>query len=878
MVRPLKVGQTPNPTKGEFMRLTTIVAFVLAGLLSAPALASQPKTPLTLEGQAAAITDGLGVRVTAQLQSLEPLREIDITITVDTDDALDLGAISPLAASGTSTADSATQRTTHHFKLDMSRTDAFSFRVKPRGAGNHRIEVVALAPRGNGNVWGDMFAWFYRVTGDTIAEGFDLPAVLPSVGSRFEGTPPQVPLQLVTGRATAPGPLAPLPASQSSPGGTTDGTLVVNGYWYMYDQNDVFIPQIERLVELVNTAGTVLAQAYTDLGGFYQFPGISNPQNFYIRLRTQVNYNRAGGSDFLQMRNQSGNGYFVTTATQSNVPDGTYNMGTWFLNNGDGNEGAYWAFNAMQATWRTFLFIHGDGNSYAGPMQAVWYPGSTEITSYSPGEYIHLNDAAPRSKDTVAHEAGHNTMYNAYGNYMPPNDCVSPHYIEKFGGTNCGWTEGWGDFTSMLVWGDPYYTFANGSVTDMESPTRGTFGWDNGTTCEGRVAGALWDIIDGNNETTNDFYTDPVAPIWDTFWNVNNDTFCPFWDATRGYGIKRSRDNELYQNTIDSCSTCIEDPYESDNNCAQATFEGVGSTYTYNHCGSEDWQYIDVQLDWTYTWETSDLGYSGDTQLAIYSSNCSTELAYNDDKGYGNWPFSSRVDWQSDRNGRVYVAAREYLARYRPHTSYDISLSRYCGSPIAADTLQPPDGTVSCSNTVVASWSGYTRTYDVVLDGSYACIGLSSNSCTFAGLADGPHSWYVVSHNACGSISYSPVYSFSVEAGTVPADTPTLDVGGALLSWTASAYTTTGYDVARGVLSTLLATNGDFQASTDACVANDYGSTVLDNFDVPDPGDGFFYVVRAVGCNQLNGSYDDLAPDQTGSRDAGIDAAGYCLP
>lgn len=226
----------------------------------------------------------------------------------------------------------------------------------------------------------------------------------------------------------------------------------------------------------------------------------------------------------------------------------------------------------------------------------------------------------------------------------------------------------------------------------------------------------------------------------------------------------------------------------------------------------------------------------------------------------------------------MYVAAREYLARYRPHTSYEISFSRYCSSPIAAGTLQPPDGTVTCSNTVVASWSGNTRTHDVGLDGSRAYIGLSSHSCTFAALADGAHSWYLVCDNACGSISYSPVYSFDMPAGTVPTDPSALDVGSAFLSWIASAHTTNGYDVAFGVLSTLLATNGDFQASTDASLANDHGSTVLDEVDVPDPGDGFFYVVLAVECNQLNGRCDDLAPEQTGSRDAGIDAARYRLP
>ncbi len=97
----------------------------------------------------------------------------------------------------------------------------------------------------------------------------------------------------------------------------------------------------------------------------------------------------------------------------------------------------------------------------------------------------------------------------------------------------------------------------------------------------------------------------------------------------------------------------------------------------------------------------------------------------------------------------------------------------------------------------------------------------------------------------------------------------------ARLAWAAAARGTS-FDVVRGALTTLVATRGNFAAAVDACLANNIAASAIDDTAVPAPASGFFYVVRASGCE--GGSYDSGSPSQLGSRDAGIAAAPATCP
>jgi hypothetical protein len=111
--------------------------------------------------------------------------------------------------------------------------------------------------------------------------------------------------------------------------------------------------------------------------------------------------------------------------------------------------------------------------------------------------------------------------------------------------------------------------------------------------------------------------------------------------------------------------------------------------------------------------------------------------------------------------------------------------------------------------------------------------------------------------------------------GTDPGDDPVRG-GRSILSWSAIGAAT-GYDLARGSLAMLRSSYGDFSQATTDCVENDLTGTTSDDADVPDAGDGFWYLIRAVSCGG-SATFDSGAPSQVGSRDAAIRASASACP
>ncbi|MFN7965046.1 MAG: metallophosphoesterase [Acidobacteriota bacterium] len=81
------------------------------------------------------------------------------------------------------------------------------------------------------------------------------------------------------------------------------------------------------------------------------------------------------------------------------------------------------------------------------------------------------------------------------------------------------------------------------------------------------------------------------------------------------------------------------------------------------------------------------------------------------------------------------------------------------------------------------------------------------------------------------------------------------------------------YDVVRGDTAVLLAAGGDFAAALQACVENDSNDEQAWDAAVPATGSSFFYLVRAVRCDGLAGTWDESPLGQVGSRDAAMNAA-----
>jgi len=123
--------------------------------------------------------------------------------------------------------------------------------------------------------------------------------------------------------------------------------------------------------------------------------------------------------------------------------------------------------------------------------------------------------------------------------------------------------------------------------------------------------------------------------------------------------------------------------------------------------------------------------------------------------------------------------------------------------------------------------------------------------------------------------------SGAVDDAAPPAGTPLLTVdatpaGATLLTWS-SVVVATAYDSARGDLSILATSGGDFSAATQACLANNLGGVSMEVADMPAMGSGFWYLVRAVNCGGA-GTYDSGSSGQVGSRDPGLAASPFACP
>jgi hypothetical protein len=85
------------------------------------------------------------------------------------------------------------------------------------------------------------------------------------------------------------------------------------------------------------------------------------------------------------------------------------------------------------------------------------------------------------------------------------------------------------------------------------------------------------------------------------------------------------------------------------------------------------------------------------------------------------------------------------------------------------------------------------------------------------------------------------------------------------------------YDVVRGDLMLLNASGGDFTLATDVCLSDNLSDLSLDYSDEPGPGEGRWFLVRAVTETGAF-TYQTLAGVQGGLRDEEINAASGSCP
>jgi len=236
-------------------------------------------------------------------------------------------------------------------------------------------------------------------------------------------------------------------------------------------------------------------------------------------------------------------------------PDGDHNFGTLDVPKGDQYERACWLLDDLN---RAFLYTPSD----PGGCTIKWSPSSTDGTCFNTSDkQVHLKGDDPISSDILLHEYGHNVMYTVYGQNNPPYDCPTEaeggHWIGGAYKPVCAWMEGWADFFPLAIENNPIFHRAKVHLIednyDFEKGEGASQTWAVGDICEGRVGGALWDLLDNTPDEGSDWYSFGFNPIWDTMVNngvvVNN--FRDFWNTWLGKGNSIYAANCLLQNTID---------------------------------------------------------------------------------------------------------------------------------------------------------------------------------------------------------------------------------------------------------------------------------------------------------------------------------------
>jgi hypothetical protein len=348
--------------------------------------------------------------------------------------------------------------------------------------------------------------------------------------------------------------LGPSRNSQAGIDPAQAGTITVTGYWFYWFNTTLLLPITNARVEIYDeeTTGIVyLGSTYTNYSGYFTFGPISNndgPGEDGLDIIVTVN----ATSSAARVIAPTGITYSARTPTQRDLPDGTYE---WYIRTAYGQRGAWWIFSYDFGLTRGWYYLSNTVGYNTPQVTACWPYG--DWPKYWTNGTIHLPDWACWWSDIILHEYGHHVMNSLYG-YIPAT--MENHTIQKISNSTTAWAEGWADFFPLAVFNNPVFTWANATHyinINLEAPTWcwSQYGWDSGDEVEGRVAGALWDIYDSQNDSAP-WYYDSFSNGFTNIWNIMHTTPCntfhEFWQAwyTSGYP-KQTALMAIFQNAID---------------------------------------------------------------------------------------------------------------------------------------------------------------------------------------------------------------------------------------------------------------------------------------------------------------------------------------
>lgn len=337
-----------------------------------------------------------------------------------------------------------------------------------------------------------------------------------------------------------------------SPGAAPAQVTCVTGSFNYSDNNGAWHPSKNLQYQVWDDdsfGDDLLAAGLTDGAGAYRAcfnndDGIGGGgQDVYVRAVTEGTQYKVEDSD--------DDAYAFRSTTRDNLGNGrTYDYGQ--LHTADTT--LMPAYHTYDTADDALAWTPGDcwdmRDESCQNIDIEWEPGSTEGTYYDPGDdEVRLLAADPGNPWVVIHELGHGVMDDVYeDNYPQIGSECSPHYVTRRSGPACAWSEGFADWFGAAVLDNPDLP----GLGNIDTATWGTPDWDDGDQVEGRVAGAIWDLLDTGTEGT-DAYRDTLTNVWDTFLDHWVTSFAAYWSARGqdGHEVGDQALGSLFQNTID---------------------------------------------------------------------------------------------------------------------------------------------------------------------------------------------------------------------------------------------------------------------------------------------------------------------------------------
>jgi hypothetical protein len=158
-------------------------------------------------------------------------------------------------------------------------------------------------------------------------------------------------------------------------------------------------------------------------------------------------------------------------------------------------------------------------------VSCIWPYTSTETALFGDTIFIIEKDAS--AIDVVNHEYGHALMLQHYSSSVLWG--CNQTFINTVSCQSTAWREGWATFFALVVTPDGILNYDTiGSHFDIEIPQSSNFA--QGPAVSGRVAGALLDLWDANNDGLDQNSSDTVSFETLYTWGVQSHTDSSFWE------------------------------------------------------------------------------------------------------------------------------------------------------------------------------------------------------------------------------------------------------------------------------------------------------------------------------------------------------------